>query len=207
MPSKVYGYPKELWEKTKRDLEDWIIEEDHNYCGISESSTDSFVHRGVLLPTQMAKLCSVSVFDYTTAFELPMRLNFGLFASRSYPTVTLSLAREERNRFSIFSILNQSVTAMASPREMVRNLMPLKAYGPVQTEEGCKARVLRLIKTRHVKARTLVPGDFASYWFLDPYNSSGDGIYRFQYPEIMNTILFTLVGVCASLMRNPVLDQ
>ena len=109
--------------------------------------------------------------------------------------MTLSLAKEETGVVSIFSILNQSVQTLPEPIEVVNKLLPLNVFGVVQTPSRSVDKVQRLVKTRHVKNRELVPDDASLNWRLDPYNNNRDGVYRMQCNEEMQAILVSLVGL------------
>ena len=100
-------HARKLWRANNDDLEDWHIKEDHDYSGRSIFEGMGFSYKGLLLPFQKAKLCSASIWDFVVACEKPLRLSYGVFVARSYPTVTLSLALKETGVISIFSILNQ----------------------------------------------------------------------------------------------------
>ena len=97
-------------ETLQRELVEWFLNEDHDFSGLNEDPPKGFAYKGVLPPSQLAKLTGVSTFDLVKVLEIPLLLNFGAFAHRSYPTIPLEIAREERDRMSIFSILNRTVT-------------------------------------------------------------------------------------------------
>ena len=123
-----------------------------------------------------------------------MRLSYGVFVARSYPTVVLSLALKETGMLSIFWILNQSVQTLPEPIEIVNKLLPLNVFGKVQTPLRSIDKVQRLIKTRHVKNRELFAGDSPMYWCLDPYNQTKDAIYKMPCNDDMQIILTCLTN-------------
>ena len=120
-------------------------------------------------------------------------MSYGVFVARSYPTVTLALVRKESGVVSIFSILNQSVQTLPEPFTVVTKLLPFNIFGVVQTPVRCIDKFQRLLKTRHVKNRELVPDEATLSWNLDPYDERMDCVYRMQCDEELQAILNTLV--------------
>ena len=102
---------------------------------MNEDPPKGFAYKGVLPPSQLAKLTGVSTFDLVKVLEIPLLLNFGAFAHRSYPTIPLEIAREERDCMSIFSILNKTVTFVPTVETRIESIAKTTVYGPVHDKE------------------------------------------------------------------------